>query len=149
MLVDLREGALSVDEAVAHVSHASAGAVSVFLGTVRDTNDGRTVATLEYQAYTSMARRELERIAREVESELPGSVVAALHRLGLLSVGEIAVVCAASAPHRGEAFAACRATIERIKASVPIWKRESGPDGVSWVGWVDARCGDGHTHRPG
>jgi molybdopterin synthase catalytic subunit len=63
-----------------------------------------------------------------------------IHRVGTLVVGDIAVVCAASAPHRGEAFEACRALIEGIKSRVPIWKREWGPDGAAWVGWVDARC---------
>jgi molybdopterin synthase catalytic subunit len=115
---------------------------------VRDLSDGRVVSLLEYQAYASMAVAELERIAREVEVETPGARVAALHRVGALHVGEIAVVCAASAPHRGEAFTACSELIERIKARVPIWKREHGPDGVAWVGWVDARCAadDRHDH---
>ena len=73
-----------------------------------------------------------------------------LHRTGDLAVGDLAVVCAASAPHRGEAFAACRKLIDRIKARVPIWKREHGPDGAYWVGWQDARCeaehGEHATH---
>jgi molybdopterin synthase catalytic subunit len=72
--------------------------------------------------------------------------LAALHRIGSLAVGDLAVICAAGAPHRGEAFKACRALIDRIKQRVPIWKREHGPDGPYWVGWEDARCGDGHDH---
>jgi molybdopterin synthase catalytic subunit len=140
MLVDLRSDAVSVDEAVGHVSHGGAGAVCVFLGVVRDVNDGHAVERLEYQAYDSMARAELERIAREIESATLGVRVAALHRTGSLAIGEIAVVCAASAPHRSEAFLATRALIEAIKARVPIWKRETGPDGACWSGWVDARC---------
>jgi molybdopterin synthase catalytic subunit len=145
MLVDLRSQPVSIDEAVAHVSRGGAGAVCVFLGVVRDENEGRAVLRLEYEAYDSMARSELERIAGEIEAETPGVRVAALHRTGSLAVGDIAVVCATSAPHRGEAFKATRALIEAIKARVPIWKREEGPDGVSWVGWVDARCA---THDP-
>jgi molybdopterin synthase catalytic subunit len=129
MLVDLRDHAISIDEAVAHVSHGGAGAVCVFLGTVRDHSEGRAVEKLEYQAYVSMARAELERIAREVEERADGVRVAAIHRMGSLHVGEIAVVCAASAPHRAEAFDAARALIEEIKTRVPIWKREHGPDG--------------------
>ena len=140
MLVDLRSQTVSIDEAVAHVSHGGAGAVCVFLGVVRDVNEGRAVERLEYQAYASMARAELERIAVEVEAGAPGVRVAALHRTGSLVVGEVAVVCAASAPHRAEAFEATRRLIEGIKARVPIWKREHGPGGASWVGWVDARC---------
>ena len=115
MLVDLRSQSLSVDEAVAHVSHAGAGAVCVFLGVVRDVNDGRTVERLDYEAYDSMARGELERIAREVEAATAGVRVAALHRTGSLGVGEIAVVCAASAPHRAEALDATRALIEAVR----------------------------------
>jgi molybdopterin synthase catalytic subunit len=140
MKVDVREEPLSIDEAVGHVARAGAGGIAVFLGTVRDQSDGRSVRRLEYQAYASMALGELRRIAQEIEAGTAGVRVAALHRVGALEVGEIAVVCAASAPHRGEAFAACRALIEQIKARVPIWKREHGPDGVAWVGWVDARC---------
>ena len=110
-------------------------------------NDGRAVTRLEYDAYASMAVAEIARIADEIEQEHEGVRVAAYHRIGSLEVGEIAVVCAASAPHRGEAFAACRAAIDRIKERVPIWKREHGPDGAYWVGWEDARCGaHGHDH---
>jgi len=146
-LVDVRETALSLDEAVAHVSHAGAGAVATFLGVVRAENEGRAVARLEYQAYASMARAEMSRIASEIEAEIPGVRLAAVHRVGSLVVGDAAVVCAASAPHRGEAFRACRLLIDRIKGRVPIWKREHGPDGAVWIGWVDARCGDEHAHE--
>jgi molybdopterin synthase catalytic subunit len=145
MLVDLRSQPVSIDEAVAHVSHGGAGAVCVFLGMVRNANDGHDVLRLEYQAYDSMAKAELERIGNEIESEMPGVRVAMLHRTGKLAIGEIAVVSAASATHRAEAFRAARALIEAIKARVPIWKREEGPDGTSWVGWVDARCAT-HAH---
>ena len=157
MKVDLRDGPLSVDEAIAHVSRPGAGGVAVFLGVVRDQNEGRAVTKLEYQAYDAMARREMAEIAEEIEREIEGARVCALHRTGALAVGEAAVVCAASAPHRGEAFRACRALIDRIKERVPIWKREWGPDGAAWVGWVDARCSPegheghghaGHTHGP-
>src|SRR5215467_1826454 len=135
--VALRETALSVDEAVRHVAHAGAGAVAVFLGTVRDVNDGRPVVKLEYEAYASMALVEMERIASEIAAELAGVRLAVLHRTGSLAVGDVAVVCAASAPHRGEAFDACRRLIDRIKARVPIWKREHGPEGAYWIGWED------------
>jgi molybdopterin synthase catalytic subunit len=146
-LVDVRETALSLDEAVARVSHAGAGAVATFLGVVRAENEGRAVARLEYQAYASMARAEMSRIAAEIEAEIPGVRLAAVHRVGSLVVGDAAVVCAASAPHRGEAFRACRLLIDRIKGRVPIWKREHGPDGAVWIGWVDARCGDERAHH--
>jgi molybdopterin synthase catalytic subunit len=146
--VDLRETPLSLDEVVANVSRPGAGGIATFLGVVRDESDGRAVTRLDYSAYVAMAKREMTKIATELESELPGVSVSAIHRLGSLGVGDAAIVCAASAPHRGEAFKACRELIDRIKARVPIWKREYGPDGAAWVGWVDARCSpDGHEHH--
>jgi molybdopterin synthase catalytic subunit len=145
-LVALREAPLSIDEAVAHVKHGGAGAVCLFLGNVRDHNEGRPVVRLEYEAYASMALAEMTRIAQELVAETPELRLAVLHRTGALAVGDLAVVCAASAPHRGEAYAACRALVDRVKARVPIWKREHGPQGAYWVGWQDARCGDGPGH---
>jgi molybdopterin synthase catalytic subunit len=99
------------------------------------------VARLEYQAYPSMAQKELGAIADEIERERPGTTLACLHRTGSLAVGDIAVICAASAPHRGDAFAACRELIDRLKARVPIWKREHGESGPYWIGWQDVRSG--------
>ncbi len=148
----VRNERLSLDESVGAVSHEGAGAVATFLGVVRDVNEGRAVTLLEYEAYGAMAELELGRIEQEIVERLPGVRVHATHRVGALRVGEAAVVCAASAPHRHEAFVACRLLIDEIKARLPIWKREHGPDGPYWVGWVDARCGaDGehaHAHEP-
>lgn len=141
------ETPLVAAEAIAAVSTPEVGGVDLFLGLVRNHNDGRAVTRLEYHAYVSMAEKEMARIAEELAVELPGVRLAALHRIGSLSVGDVAVVCAAGAVHRGEAFQACRALIDRIKHRVPIWKREHGPDGPYWVGWEDARCGDGHHHH--
>jgi molybdopterin synthase catalytic subunit len=141
----IRSAPLSLDELIAAVSHAGAGGIVTFLGVVRDMNDGRAVTLLEYEAYGPMAEAELGRILDEIGAELPGVRVAATHRVGALQVGDAAVACAASAPHRAEAFQACRLLIDRIKARLPIWKREHGPDGPYWVGWEDARCGDDHA----
>jgi molybdopterin synthase catalytic subunit len=147
--VALLSSDLSVDVVVRSVKHAGAGAVVTFLGAVREENDGHRVTLLEYEAYATMAVAEMRRIKDEVEREILGVRVAVHHRIGSLGVGELAVVCAASAPHRGEAFAACRLLIDRVKARVPIWKREHGPDGPYWVGWEDARChGHEHHHEP-
>ena len=143
----IRTDALSLDEVIAEVSHAGAGGIATFLGVVRDFNDGRAVTLLEYEAYGAMAEAELARIHAELAAEMPGVRVAATHRVGTLHIGDAAVVCAASAPHRGEAFDACRLLIDRIKARLPIWKREHGPDGPYWVGWEDARCGHEHDHK--
>jgi molybdopterin synthase catalytic subunit len=145
----IREQPLSVDEAIAFVSHPAAGAVATFLGLVRDHNDGRPVSLLEYHAYQSMAEKELRAIEAELTSELPGVRLFSAHRIGPLAIGDLAVVCAASSVHRGEAFRAVRLLIDRIKERLPIWKREHGPDGPYWVGWQDARCvgehGDEHA----
>jgi molybdopterin synthase catalytic subunit len=143
--VALRAEPLSIDEVVSQVKHGGAGAVCFFLGDVRDSNEGRSVVKLEYDAYVPMAIAEMKRIAVELAQEIPGVRVAVAHRIGVLAVGETAVICAASAPHRDEAFRAGRALIDRIKARVPIWKREHGPEGAYWVGWHDARCVHPHT----
>ncbi len=129
------------------VSHSSAGAVATFAGVVRDHNEGRRITRLEYHAYDSMAEKEMGAIEKEILERFDGVRIACIHRLGSLDVGELAVACAASAPHRAEAFAACRALIDELKARVPIWKREHGPEGPYWVGWEDARCGSDHMHE--
>ncbi len=143
----LSQAPLSLDLVVASLSEPRVGALVTFLGTVRDMNEGRPVTLLEYEAYELMAVAEMSRIVSELELEWPGVSVAVHHRFGSLGVGDVAVICAASAPHRGEAFAVCRKAIDQIKARVPIWKREHGPDGPYWVGWEDARClGHDHSH---
>jgi len=151
-LFEIRETELSVAEVIAAVTRPEAGGIAVFVGTVRAESGGLPVTRLEYQAYASMAAKEMARIAQEIRAELGDVELAVLHRTGSLAVGDAAVVCAASTPHRAEAFQACRLLIDRIKARVPIWKREHGPSGPYWVGWEDARCepgGDhaGHAHR--
>ena len=146
-MLRIRTDRLSVDEAVLAVSRPGAGGIATFAGVVRDMSEGRPVTLLEYEAYGSMAEAELERIESELVSSDPELRVFATHRTGALRVGDVAVVCAASAVHRGEAFRACRALIDEIKSRLPIWKREHGPEGPYWVGWVDARCGlEGHEH---
>ncbi len=142
--IDLRESALSIDEVIANVKHAGAGGITTFIGAVREESDGHAVSRLEYSAYDSMAKKEMIKIAEEIEAEVADARVSVIHRLGSLNVGDIAVVCAACAPHRGQAFQACRLLIDRIKSRVPIFKREWGPDGATWVGWVDARCAHDH-----
>ncbi len=140
-LFDVRESVLDIDECYQAVARADAGGTALFVGSVRDHNDGNAVTQLEYESYRQMAVKEMHRISAELQAEIPGVRLACTHRIGKLQVGDIAVVCAASAPHRGEAFRACRELIDRIKARVPIWKREHGPKGPYWVGWEDARIG--------
>lgn len=134
-LIDVRGTPLLVDEALQAVRHDAAGGVVLFVGMVRDTNEGKDVSLLEYEAYGTMAKSEMGRIADEIIAEQPEVRLAAIHRVGPLNVGDLAIVCAASAPHRQQAFEACRKLIDRIKERVPVWKREHGPDGSTWVGW--------------
>jgi molybdopterin synthase catalytic subunit len=115
------------------VTGTDCGAVVSFTGTVRSTNHGKSVVRLEYEAYPEMALRVFERIAAE-SRERWGARVAIHHRVGVLSPGELSVVIAAAAPHRADAFEACRHAIEALKKDAPIWKKEIYPDGTSWVG---------------
>jgi molybdopterin synthase catalytic subunit len=133
-LLALRDTALSVDEVLAAVSDPGAGGTVVFVGTVRDADDGRPVETLGYSAHPTVdvALRE---VAEHVAATHPVTALAAVHRVGELVVGDIAVVVAVSCPHRAEAFAACRALIDELKATVPIWKSQEFRDGSQeWVG---------------
>lgn len=135
VVTDIREDALSVDEALAAVSHPRAGAVTVFVGTVREHDEGREgVTALDYSAHPE-ALAQLDRIARSVAAADQVHGVYAVHRVGPLAVGDLAVVCAVSAEHRAEAFECGRRLIEELKAHVPIWKRqEYAEGGHTWVG---------------
>lgn len=135
IVVDVRDDALSVDEALAAVQHPRAGGVVLFVGTVREHDDGREgVQELDYSAHPDAAAR-LREIAESVAADDQIHGVYAVHRQGRLRVGDLAVVCAVSAEHRAEAFAAGRRLIEELKAQVPIWKRqEFAEGGHEWVG---------------
>ncbi len=133
-LVGVREGALSVDEVLAAVRHPGCGGVALFVGVVRDHDHGRGVDRLDYSAHPSAAG-ELARVCALVAGRTDALRVAAVHRTGPLAIGDLAVVVAAAAPHRGQAFAACRDLIDTLKSEVPIWKHQVFGDGVSeWVG---------------
>lgn len=125
---------LSLDRCVAAVSGPGMGGIVTFTGVVRRHSRGVTVERLEYEAYAPMAVRELTRLCEEIEGEVAGARLAVEHRVGVLAIGDVAVVIAAAAPHRAEAFTACRAMIDRLKDRVPIWKKEIGEDGAEWVG---------------
>ena len=133
-LLALRDTALDPAEVLAAVDDAGAGGVVSFTGLVRDTDGGKGVTALEYVAHPD-AEAALQRVAEAVAADFPVCAVAALHRTGLLEVGDVAVVVAAAAPHRGEAFEAARRLIDDLKATVPIWKRQVFADGEQeWVG---------------
>jgi len=124
----------SVDACIAAVRGPDAGGIATFTGMVRARSHGRDVTRLEYEAYAEMAERVFVELCEEIERELPGVRLAVEHAVGTLAVGDIAVVIAAAAPHRAEAFRACQAMIDRLKERAPIWKKETGPDGTTWVG---------------
>ena len=130
----VEDGAPSLDRCIDAVRGPRMGGMVTFTGMVRDHSEGRDVLRLEYEAYADMANKVFTALCDEIEAEWPGTRVAVEHRVGRLEVGDVAVVIAAAAPHRAEAFVACRAMIDRLKERAPIWKKETGPDGASWVG---------------
>jgi molybdopterin synthase catalytic subunit len=124
---------LDVAATAAEVETARSGAVTMFVGLVRDHNAGRQVIRLEYECYEPLAIKSFERIASEAEAHWPDVRLAIVHRVGTLGIGEASVAIAAASPHRAEAFAACRYAIERVKQIAPIWKREHFEGGEVWV----------------
>jgi molybdopterin synthase catalytic subunit len=135
-LAEISETPLDVMAVVAALDDPSSGGLALFVGRVRDHDHGRAVARLGYEAHSSATER-LREVCAEVAAEF-GVSVAAVHRVGELEVGDLAVVAAASAGHRGDAYAASRALIDRIKTGVPIWKHQSFVEGdEEWVGLDD------------
>ena len=120
---------------IGRAQEAGVGALSVFLGTVRDLNDGRPVSGMDYEAYEAMAATELAAVAQEVCDRTPGLRVAIEHRIGTLAIGDVSVAIVAAHAHRGPAMDGSRAIIESLKQRVPIWKREHYVDGER--AWVD------------
>jgi molybdopterin synthase catalytic subunit len=132
-LAEIRGEPLSIDEVRAAVADPSAGAVVVFLGAVRNHDNDRGVTGLSYSAHPSAAA-ELGRVAEKVAASHEVQAIAVVHRTGDLRIGDLAVVAAVSAAHRGEAFAACEALIDELKATVPVWKNQFFLGGDSeWV----------------
>lgn len=129
----LHDRALDPDEVAGRVMGPDAGGLVTFVGAVRDHSKGHDIRHLEYEAYPAMAEREMERIAEEAARRWPEARLAIAHRVGHLEVGDLAVVIAAAAPHRGEAFAACQFAIDTLKQTVPIWKKEVTTSGEYWV----------------
>jgi molybdopterin synthase catalytic subunit len=133
-LIAIRDTELSVDEVRAAVAGPGAGGIALFAGAVRDTDHDQGVAGLSYSAHPS-AEAELWRVAELIADKFPVLGIAAVHRVGDLAVGDLAVVAAVACAHRGAAFDACRELVDVLKASVPIWKHQRFTDGTSeWVG---------------
>ena len=133
-LIAVRESELSVDEVRTAVADPAAGGIALFAGAVRESDHDRAVSGLSYSAHPS-AVDELRRVAEVIAEKYPVIGIAAVHRVGDLAIGDLAVVLAVSCPHRAEAFDACRDLIDILKASVPIWKHQRFGDGTAeWVG---------------
>jgi molybdopterin synthase catalytic subunit len=135
-LIEIRDSELSVDEVRAAIADPAAGGIVLFLGAVRDNDEDRGVTGLGYTAHPS-AEAELGRVAEEIVAKYSDDViaVAAVHRVGQLALGDLAVIVGVACGHRAEAFAACHALIDELKALVPIWKEQRFTDGTTeWVG---------------
>jgi len=126
--------ALALDGLLRAVRSPAAGAVVTFVGTTRNTNAGRAVVRLEYEAFVPMAEREMRALAAQASKRWPLCGVAMMHRVGRVPIGQASVAIAVSAGHRAEAFAACHWLIDRLKEIVPIWKREHFRGGTVWIG---------------
>ncbi|MGD1847380.1 MAG: molybdenum cofactor biosynthesis protein MoaE [Salibacteraceae bacterium] len=131
--VQLLDIPLSVDNCLQQVQDDGAGGTALFVGTVRNQTQGRSVVRLEFEAYAPMAWKEMHKIAETVTTRWKALHVSIHHRTGILKIGEIAVVIAVATPHRQAAFEACAFAIDTLKETVPIWKKEVFEDGEVWV----------------
>lgn len=134
MNYEISKDPIDIQSVVDKVVQREAGAITTFIGTVRELTHGKKTLYLIYEAYESMAVKKLEQIGKEIEARWPGSQVAITHRVGKLDITDIAVVTAVSTPHRADSYEASRYVIERIKEIVPIWKKEHWEDGEMWIG---------------
>jgi molybdopterin synthase catalytic subunit len=140
-MFEITDQPISLEPLVNAVTRVSSGAIATFLGVVRAQTRGRKVRYLEYEAYREMAIPKMREIAEEIRRKWEVDDIAMMHRIGHLVIGEASVAIAVSAPHRHQALAACAYAIDRLKETVPIWKKEVWTDGEEWVG--PATCIDG------
>lgn len=131
--VKIQESPLNTAESIAKVIETQSGGISVFIGTVRNNTDGKTVKKLVFEAYDDMALNEMHKIADTAVAQWNIHGILIHHRSGSVKVGETAVIIAVSAAHRDAAFKACRYAIDTLKETVPIWKKEFFTDGAQWV----------------
>jgi molybdopterin synthase catalytic subunit len=132
--IEITKNELSIDDCFAFVQDTSCGGITLFVGTIRDHVDGKTVTHLEFEVYEEMAKKELEKIIKRCRAKWPVKKLAVHHRYGQLAIGDIAVIIAVATPHRKAAFEACKFLIDELKEKVPIWKKEFLEDGSYWVG---------------
>jgi len=133
-MYEISKEPIDIQVVINKVVQREAGAITTFIGTVRELTHGKKTLFLIYEAYEAMAVKKLEQIGLEIEQRWEGSRVAITHRVGRLDITDVAVVIAVSTPHRVDAYEANRYAIERIKEIVPIWKKEHWEDGESWMG---------------
>jgi len=136
-MIELTYDTLDPEKITAAVRRDTNGAVVTFLGTTRDNFEGKSVLTLEYEAFDEMALKKLEEVRQEMMAEFGLEQLAISHRIGTVGIGEISLVVAVGSPHRKEGFYACHKTVDRIKEVVPIWKKEVYQDGSRWVACED------------
>ena len=136
-MIELTDKTLDPEKITDKVRRDTNGAVVTFLGTTRDNFEGKTVVTLEYEAFDEMAVKKLEEVRQELMAEFGLEQIAISHRVGIVGIGEISLVIAVGSPHRKEAFNACHKAVDRIKEVVPIWKKEVYKDGSRWVACED------------
>ena len=129
----LRETALSIDETYTYLQDPEAGGICLFVGTIRNKNQQKDVAHLTMEAYSAMAKKQMERIADEAAVQWPIRKISVSHRTGKLEIGDIAVIIGVCSVHRTEAFKACEWLIDTLKQEVPIWKNEFYADGSAWL----------------
>ena len=136
-MIELTYDVLDPQRVTSLVRKDTNGAVVTFLGTTRNHFEGRRVVSLEYEAFEEMAVKKLEEIRREMKSEFSIEDIAIAHRIGTVPIGEVSLVVAVASPHRVEAFQACHKAVDRLKETVPIWKKEVFEDGSRWVACED------------
>ncbi len=142
-MFEIVDSRICLDDLVEAVGHDESGAIATFTGTTRNTNNGRNVERLEYEAYADMAVTEFGRIAERVREKWDVRGVAIVHRTGVVPIGETSVAIAVSAPHRREAIEACHYAIDELKVVAPIWKKEYFEGGEVWIGSLADCC---HEH---
>ena len=131
----LTDGPIDTPALVRSTMRRSDGACVVFEGVVRDHHEGKSVESIFYDAYRPMAEKEIAKIIRDIQSQYSAVRISVVHRLGHLAVGDVSIAIVCTSPHRGQSYEASRLLIDRIKQTVPIWKKERGPGGDEWVGW--------------
>ncbi|MEH7303608.1 molybdenum cofactor biosynthesis protein MoaE [Neobacillus drentensis] len=134
MMYEISKEPIDIQAVIDKVVKRNAGAITTFIGTVRELTKGKKTLYLIYEAYEAMAVKKLAQIGQEIEQRWEGSCVAITHRVGRLDITDVAVVIAVSTPHRADAYDANRYAIERIKEIVPIWKKEHWEEGEAWIG---------------